>query len=127
MTRKRRRYLPIMMRLMQPPINARMVLPAMDPIDQAIREQQKPEKRKDGVKEGVVGDVVVEFGVATDFAEEPGDSEEGHDWHALHGQRDFLRFLENPEKRVSSPSQKKRRHCKVSCSTFQVLARHLPT
>lgn len=98
-TPSQRRTDPLVVRLVQPLITYRMMFPAVYPIDTVIREHQEAaimhagqlrnrrnrctrmhlqEYREDEVRPPVGLDIIIQPGIAHDFALEPGQGQEGH-------------------------------------------------
>ena len=82
------------MRLVQPPIDERVVQAAVDPVDAEVGEEQEDGELEDVVPEArAVRSVVVQLAEAADLGEEAGDGTDGHGRHGAHGLLDFRRDL----------------------------------
>lgn len=71
---------PLVVRLVQVLVDARVVQPAVDPVDAEVGEAEEERELQDVVPPaGALVHRVVDLGVAADFDEEPGSGQGGHD------------------------------------------------
>lgn len=81
---------PLMVRLVQGSVHARVVQASVDPVDEEIGEEDEEGELQDTVEgEGLFGGGIVEFGVSADFQDEEWGCQEGHWGHRAHGLFDF--------------------------------------
>jgi hypothetical protein len=81
---------PLVVRLVQGSVNARVVQASVDPVDEEIGEEDEERELQDTVEgEWFLGGSIVEFGVSADFKDEEWGRQEGHWGHGAHGLFDF--------------------------------------
>lgn len=82
MRRKGGRHDPLVMWLMQRPINGRMMQTAMDEVDEEVREEEKRRELREIIpRPRPLGGAVVELGVPAALGDEAGGGQERHDGH----------------------------------------------
>lgn len=87
---ERRGHNPLVVRLVESTVNARVVQSSVNPVDEEVGEEDEDGELKDAVVgEGLLGDGIVELGVAADLEDEEGCSQKGHWRHSRHGLLDF--------------------------------------
>lgn len=93
--RIRCRHDPLVMRLVQPLVDERVVQPAMDPVDAAVGEGDEERVLQVRVPRAVGGFVegVVELRVAAYLGDEEGRGQRRHDWDGSQRLFDFLADL----------------------------------
>lgn len=90
MARIWRRHDPLVMRLVQSFVNARVVQSSVNPIDEEIGKEDEEWELKDIVQpKGGVGRRIVEFGVPSYFPNEKGNREDCHDGKGNRGLLDL--------------------------------------
>ena len=90
MARVWRGHYPLVVRLMQSLVNLRVVQTSVDPIYEKVGEGHEKGDLYVIVKgEGGVGRSIVEFGVASDFAEKEGGHQDSYDGHGDQTLLDF--------------------------------------
>lgn len=86
----RARHDPLVVRLVQCPVNAGVVQASVDPVDEEIGEADEERELQDTVvRERLLGDGIIEFGVSSDFQNKEWGSHESHWGHGAHGLLDF--------------------------------------
>lgn len=84
------RHDPLVVRLVQGPVDARMVQTPVDPVNEEIGEADEDGKLQDAVEgKWLLGDGVIEFGIASDLENEEWRGEQGHWRHCAHGLLDL--------------------------------------
>lgn len=80
------RHDPFVMGFVKNFVNLWVVQASVDPVDEEIGKDNKQGELQ-VVIEGkwLIGQIVVEFSVATDLAEKEGRGENSHDWERIHG------------------------------------------
>lgn len=87
---ERGRHDPLVMRLVEVLVDARVVETAVDPVDERIGEDDEEGELQEVVApEGRFGKVVVHLGIAADFEKERRQGEQGHDGEGLEGLPDL--------------------------------------
>lgn len=82
----RARHDPFVMRLVEGFVDARVVKATVDPVDEEIGEEDEEGELQDAViREGLLGNGVIELGVAPDFQNKERRSQQGHWGHGAHG------------------------------------------
>lgn len=81
---------PLVVWLVESAVNARVVQSSVNPVDEEVGEKDEDGELEDAVVgEGLLGDGVVELGVAADLEDEEGCSQKSHWGHSRHGLLDF--------------------------------------
>ena len=94
------RHNPLVVRLVDVLVDAGVVLDAMNPVDADVVENHIQSSRSEQPWPAVVANVGVKQALATDFSEEPRQSQDVDEGNGSHGGLDFLLNLVLQESRV---------------------------
>ena len=80
------RHDPLVVRLVQSLVDAGVVQPTVDPVDEEIGEEDEERELQDAVvREGLIGDGIVELGIASNLQDEERRCQKSHRGHGAHG------------------------------------------
>lgn len=95
------RHNPLVVKLVQILVDQTVVKPAMSPVDAKVGKKKEEWELKEVIPQaGSIFGGVVQFAVASNFEEEEGRCDDGHDWHGLVGCNDLHADLIFNESRV---------------------------